>query len=63
MGIVHAKRPSGVFLAVEMPSCMAELLIEHLVPLDQHRNYQSFFDAQQEAQDDLDRVIRGKCSK
>ena len=32
-------------------------LIEHLVLLDQHRNYQSFCEAQQEAEDGLDRVI------
>ena len=37
-------------------------LIEHLVPLDQHRNDQSFYEAQQEAEDDLDRVISGKVA-
>ena len=38
-------------------------LIERPVLLDQHRNYQSFHEAQQEAEDDLDRVIRGKFPK
>ena len=38
-------------------------LIEHPVPLDLHRNYQSFYEAQQEVEDDLDRVISGKIAE
>ena len=67
LGIVHPIHPLGVFPAVDKATAAAEesrmygrALIEHPVPLDQHRNYQSFREAQEEAEDDLDRVIRGK---
>ena len=61
--IVHPTHPSGVFLSVEEFMMCGRALIEHPVPLGQHRNYQSFYEAQQEAEDDLDPVISGKFAK
>ena len=37
--------------------------IKHPVPLDQHRHYQSFYEAQQVAEDDLDRVTSRMFAK
>ena len=42
--------------AVEKSMMYGRASIKHHVPLDQHRHYQSFYEAQQVAEDDLDRV-------